>query len=45
MSLVRLLPKAELLNREIFYSLKGAQLLIEGWRMHYNAVRPHSALR
>jgi transposase InsO family protein len=35
----------ELLNREIFYSLREAQILIEGWRQHYNAVRPHSALR
>jgi transposase InsO family protein len=35
----------ELLNREMFYSLKEAQVLIEGWRRHYNAVRPHSALR
>ena len=35
----------ELLNREIFYSLKEAQILIQGWRQHYNAVRPHSALR
>jgi putative transposase len=35
----------ELLNREIFYSLKEAQILIEAWRRHYNTVRPHSALR
>jgi hypothetical protein len=35
----------ELLNREIFYSLKEAQILIEGWRQHNNAIRPHSALR
>jgi transposase InsO family protein len=35
----------ELLNSEIFYSLREAQVLIEGWRQHYNAVRPHSALR
>jgi transposase InsO family protein len=34
----------ELLNREIFYSLKEAQLLIEQWRRHYNEVRPHSSL-
>ena len=34
----------ELLNGEIFYSLREAQILIEGWRKHYNAVRPHSAL-
>jgi len=34
----------ELLNREIFYSLKEAQILIERWRMHYNTQRPHSSL-
>ena len=35
----------ELLDGEIFYSLKEAQILIEAWRRHYNAIRPHSALR
>ena len=34
----------ELLNGEIFYSLKEAQIVIEQWRKHYNMVRPHSAL-
>ncbi|WBU61097.1 IS3 family transposase [Paracoccus albus] len=34
----------ELLNGEIFYSLREAQVLIEQWRIHYNTVRPHSAL-
>jgi len=34
----------ELLNGEIFYTLKEAQILIEQWRRHYNEVRPHSAL-
>ena len=34
----------ELLNGEIFYSLKEAQILIEQWRQEYNTVRPHSAL-
>jgi len=34
----------ELLNREIFYTLKEAQTLIERWRQEYNTVRPHSAL-
>ena len=34
----------ELLNGEIFYSLREAQILIERWRYHYNTVRPHSAL-
>lgn len=34
----------ELLDGEIFYTLKEAQILIEGWRQHYNTVRPHSSL-
>ena len=34
----------ELLNGEIFYSLKEAQILIENWRQHYHTKRPHSAL-
>jgi transposase InsO family protein len=34
----------ELLNREIFYNLKEAQIVIEQWRKHYNTIRPHSAL-
>jgi len=34
----------ELLNREILYSPKEAQILIEQWRIHYNEVRPHSLL-
>lgn len=34
----------ELLNGEIFYTLKEAQVLIESWRRHYNTLRPHSSL-
>ena len=34
----------ELLNGEIFNSLREAEVLIESWRRHYNAVRPHSSL-
>ena len=34
----------ELLNGEIFYSLKEARIVIEQWRRHYNQKRPHSAL-
>lgn len=34
----------ELLDREIFYSLREAEVLIERWRRHYNTIRPHSAL-
>jgi putative transposase len=34
----------ELLNGEIFYSLREARIVIERWRNHYNTVRPHSSL-
>ena len=34
----------ELLNGEIFYTLKEARIVIENWRKHYNTVRPHSSL-
>jgi putative transposase len=34
----------ELLNREIFYTLTEAQVLLERWRIHYNTRRPHSSL-
>ena len=34
----------ELLDREIFYTLTEAKVLIERWRREYNTVRPHSAL-
>ena len=35
----------ELLNGEIFYTLKEAKIVIEQWRQHYNTIRPHSSLR
>jgi len=34
----------ELLNREIFYTLQEAQVIIEQWRKEYNTVRPHRRL-
>jgi hypothetical protein len=34
----------ELLNGEIFPTLREAHVLIERWRRHYNTVRPHSSL-
>ena len=34
----------ELLNGEIFYTLKEAKVLIEMWRQRYNRLRPHSSL-
>jgi len=33
----------ELLKGEIFYSLAEARIVIEGWRQHYNTLRPHSS--
>jgi transposase InsO family protein len=36
--------KDELLNGEIFYTLREAQILIEEWRKLYNTKRPHSSL-
>ncbi|WP_409568371.1 IS3 family transposase [Methylobacterium sp. J-072] len=34
----------ELLNGEIFYTLKEAQIVIESWRRHYSTVRPHASM-
>jgi putative transposase len=34
----------ELLDGEIFYSLREAQIIIESWRRHFNTVRPHASL-
>ena len=34
----------EFLNRELFYTLGEAQVLIERWRKEYNTFRPHSSL-
>ena len=34
----------ELLEREIFYTLYEAKVMIERWRVQYNTIRPHSAL-
>jgi transposase InsO family protein len=42
---MRLPEMDELLNGEIFCSLREAQILIEQWRRHYNTKKPHSALR
>ena len=35
----------ELLDGEVFYSLREAQIIIiESWRRHYNTVRPHGSI-
>ena len=36
--MVRLLHNGELLNGELFYSLKEARIIIESWRRHYNGI-------
>jgi transposase InsO family protein len=34
----------EVLNGEIFYTLREAQVVIEGWRQEYSTFTPHSSL-
>ncbi len=34
----------ECLNRELFASLAEARVILEGWRVEYNTLRPHSSL-
>jgi len=34
----------EILNREVFYSVREAKVLVEDWRLEYNHDRPHSSL-
>ena len=34
----------EVLNGEMFYTLREAQVIIERWRKEYNTFRPHSSL-
>lgn len=34
----------EFLNREVFYTLKEAEVLTEEWRHLYNHIRPHTSL-
>jgi transposase InsO family protein len=34
----------ELLDREIFYTLREAKVLTARWRQEYNTIRPHSSL-
>ena len=34
----------ELLNGEIFYTLREAQIVTESWRRHYNTIRPHASI-
>lgn len=34
----------EVLNREVFCSVKDAKLVVESWRLEYNHHRPHSGL-
>jgi transposase InsO family protein len=34
----------DVLNREVFYSVKEARVIVENWRLEYNNHRPHSGL-
>ena len=34
----------ELLDREVFYTLKEVEVVVEQWRRDYNQIRSHSAL-
>jgi len=34
----------DVLNRELFYSVKEAEVIVEEWRLEYNNHRPHSSL-
>lgn len=34
----------EILNRELFYSVMEAKVIVENWRLDYNDYRPHSGL-
>ena len=34
----------ELLDGEIFYTLREAEVVVESWRRHFNSVRPHASL-
>jgi len=34
----------EVLNREVFFMLKEAKVVIENWRLEYNTIRSHSSL-
>ena len=34
----------EVLNREVFFTVKEAKMVIENWRREYNTVQPHSRL-
>ena len=36
--------REECLDREQLWTLSEARVVIEGWRLEYNAVRPHKSL-
>ena len=36
--------RAELLNRELFFSMKEVAVMLEDWRHYYNHERPHGSL-
>jgi len=36
--------RAELLDRELFYTIQEVEVMLEDWRHHYNYERPHGSL-
>jgi hypothetical protein len=34
----------EVLNREVFFTMKEAKMVIENWPQEYNTIQPHSSL-
>ncbi len=37
-------PAGPRLNGDVFYTFREAQIIIESWWRHYNAIRPHASL-
>ena len=39
--------RLKIVHRDVIVAetLKGAKIMVEAWRRHYNTVRPHSSLR
>ncbi len=41
---VTVVPAGRVLDGEIFYTLREAEVIIESWRRHYNSMRPRASL-
>jgi transposase InsO family protein len=44
LSLCRSKLRDDVLNREVFYSVREAKVIVENWRLEYNNHRPQSRL-